>query len=91
MPVHKIQRIKSHLFYDDHILRDGSIRPFDPNSEIAAAWDRLYRGDFVKNDIQLLEHEYFESRFERLFKTDYDTAHKAAQDLKRGRPWESNK
>lgn len=88
MSTHKIQRIKNHLFYDEHILRDG-IRRFDPNSDIAAAWDRLYKGDFVKNDIQLLEHEYFESKFERLFKTDYDTAHEATQKIK-GRPWYEN-
>ena len=51
---------------------------FHADPEIASAWDRLYRGDFIKNDLQLLEHEYFESAFETLNKTDYDTAHTAA-------------
>ena len=43
-------------------------------------------GDFVKKGIRLLEHEYFESKFKRLFKVDYDTVHE--RSLKR-RPWES--
>jgi len=73
----KIEQIKDHIFNKDHILRDGKMR-FHPDPEIASAWDRLYRGDFIKNDTKLLEHEYFELRFESLYKTDYDTAHEAA-------------
>jgi hypothetical protein len=64
-------------------LRDGRFAQFDPDAEIAAAWDRLTQGDYITNDIHLLEHEYFESKFEKLFKTDYDTAHKATIDSKR--------
>ncbi|AUS25827.1 hypothetical protein C1A50_1650 [Paenibacillus polymyxa] len=36
--------------------------------------------------MDLLNHELFESRFEGIFKTDYETAHKAA--VRSGRPWE---
>jgi hypothetical protein len=79
----KIQRIKDHLFFNKHQLRDGRFAQFDPDAEIAAAWDRLTQGDYITNDIHLLEHEYFESKFEKLFKTDYDTAHKATIDSKR--------
>jgi len=71
---YKIKRIKDHLFYDKHVLRERICR-FDPDAEIASAWDRLIKGDFVKNDLDLLKHEYFESKFERIFKTNYDTAH----------------
>ena len=52
---------------------------------MAAAWDRLAKGDFIESDIILLEHEYFESKFEKLFKTNYRTAHKAAEYS--GRKW----
>lgn len=82
----KITKVKDHLFHKEHILEKGKMR-FEPDHEIAAAWDRLYRGDFIKNDIQLLEHEYFESEFEALHKTDYDTAHTAAQHPIKGKPW----
>lgn len=89
----KINRIKYHLFYDDtHVLsREKRIGCFSPDVEIAAAWDRLAKGDFVNNDIKLLEHEYFESRFEKIFKTDYDVAHKAAQSVTKGRLWHEPK
>lgn len=89
MPELKIARIKQHLFYDDsHILSvEQRIGRFAADHEIAAAWDRLIKGDFIGNDIQLLQHEYFESRFEKLFKTDYDTAHRATQHDTKGRPW----
>ena len=82
-PKYRIERIKNHLFYEEHKLSKG-IGVFDSDAEIASAWDRLYEGDFVKNDMKLLEHEYFESKFERLFKVDYEIAHEIS--LKR-RPW----
>ncbi|MGC2310244.1 MAG: hypothetical protein WA432_01325 [Candidatus Babeliaceae bacterium] len=86
MPEAKIERIKNHLFYDDtHILSTG-IGRFAPDPEIVSVWNRLYNGDFIKNDIQLLEHEYFESKLEKIYKIDYETAHKATQQ-ERGRPW----
>lgn len=31
------------------------------------------KGNFVKQDIELLQHEYFETRLEILFKNDYIT------------------
>src|SRR3990167_826192 len=77
----KIKQIKDHLFYNKHKQTlKGVFERFDSDSEIAAAWDRLYKGDFVENDIKLLEHEYFELNYERNFNTDYDTAHDIAQN-----------
>jgi hypothetical protein len=87
MPESKVQRIKHHVFYDDtHILRDKIVGRFAPDPEMASAWDRLYQGDFIKNDFQLLEHEFFESRLEKIYKIDYQKAHDATQQFK-GRPW----
>ena len=93
MPEYKIRRIKNHTFHEKHIIRekDGNIiktkiKQFDPDPGIAAAWDRLEKGDFIKNDINLLEHEYFESKFERLFKTDYNTAHDKVKLRKKWTP-----
>ncbi len=76
-PEFRIKRIKKHIFYDSHIL-DTSIDKFHTDPEIAAAWNRLRLGDFIRNDIKLLEHEYFESKFERLYKTNYRIAHSKA-------------
>lgn len=76
---YKIRRIKQHLFYRKHkqVKKGGIIDLLDADPEIAVAWDRMYVGDFIQNDIRLLEHEYFESKFEGIFKTDLDTAHEA--------------
>ena len=45
---------------------------------------RLINDQFNLDDLKLLEHEYFEARFEFLFKTDYRTAHEAA--IRSGHP-----
>jgi hypothetical protein len=58
----------------------------DPDPEIASAWYRLYEGDFITNDIALLEHEYFESKLEKLYKLTLRQAHNATQSTK-GKPW----
>lgn len=73
----KIQRIKDHLFHKLHQLDEGLAR-FDADPMIANAWKRLENGIHLPKDLQLLEHELFESRFEGIFKTNYRTAHEAA-------------
>ena len=71
-----IARIKAHLFSRAHRLDDG-IRRFDADPLIVNAWQRLREGTHTPKDIQLLEHELFEARFEAIFRTDYRTAHEA--------------
>jgi hypothetical protein len=84
----QVQRVKEHLFFRYHKLRDGVGR-FAPDIKIADAWHRLQKGNFVQQDLKLLEHEYFESRFESIYRTNYDTADDAAVD--KGRTWEPEK
>src|SRR4030095_8610280 len=69
-------RIKAHHFYRTHRLDDG-VRRFDTDPLIVNAWQRLREGRPTPKDVQLLEHEIFESRFEGIFRTDYRTAHEA--------------
>lgn len=80
----RIQRIKDHLFYRQHQL-DDRFACFDPDPDIADAWIRLQQGNFIDEDLRLLEHEYFESRFEGIFHTNYRTAHEAT--IRSGRRW----
>ncbi|PUF86730.1 transposase [Bacillus altitudinis] len=84
IPEHRIQRIKEHLFIKEHVKEHGVGR-FDSDYQIAQAWDRLQKGNYKKNDIDLLNHELFESKFEGIFKTDYRTAHD--KTVESGRPW----
>ena len=37
------------------------VKRFDADPEIADAWYRLTNGTYNQNDIDLLNHEYFES------------------------------
>lgn len=80
----RVQRIKDHVFNNEHIKSTGYGK-FDPDFEIAQAWQRLQNGTHTPNDISLLKHEIFESKFEGIFKTDYRTAHDAAESS--GRVW----
>lgn len=80
----RVQRNKDHLLFKEHIKEHGVGR-FDSDYEIAQAWDRLQKGTHKKNDIDLLNHELFGSRFEGIFKTDYRTAHD--KTVESGRPW----
>jgi hypothetical protein len=83
LPEFKIKRIKKHVFFDEHIRNIGEhefIARFDADIEMVQSWDRLCVGDFVVNDITLLNHEYCESKYEQLFKTTYIAAHDAAQN-----------
>ena len=80
----RVQRIKDHVFNNEHIKSSGNGR-FDPDYEIAQAWQRLQNGAHTPKDIELLNHEIFESKFEGIFKTDYEKAHSASE--KSGRVW----
>ncbi|EAM1086492.1 RHS repeat-associated core domain-containing protein [Salmonella enterica] len=85
-PEYRVARVKDHVFIDDtHILREGRIDRFDPDIEIADAWRRLQQGNHTEMDIKLLNHEYFESKFEKIFKTNYKTSH--TKTVESGRDW----
>ena len=78
----KIRRIKEHVFFNEHIL-DAGVKRFDADPEIADAWYRLTNEDHTQNDIDLLNHEYFESKFESFYRTDYGVAHKKTEESRR--------
>ncbi|WP_427108151.1 pre-toxin TG domain-containing protein [Lysinibacillus xylanilyticus] len=56
----RVQRIKDHVFNNSHI-KDHGVGRFDPDYELAQAWQRLMDGKQLDSDIQLLHHEIFES------------------------------
>ena len=78
-----VQMVKDHVFNNKHVL-DERVGKFDADPEIANAWRRLQSGSHTESDIGLLRHEVFEARFERMYGTDYRTAHDAAN--RAGRP-----
>lgn len=65
-------------------MRDR-VGKFDPDIEIDDALGRLINGDYNQNDLDLLNHEYYEHRFEEFFSTDYRTAHN--RTVETGKVW----
>lgn len=55
-----IERIKKHVFLENHILHNG-IGKFAPDADMAAAWKRLIDNTFTQTDLLFLQHEYAES------------------------------
>jgi hypothetical protein len=77
---HMIDRIKQHLFFkDDHIKWEGLGR-MDADPLIANAWRRLQNNTHTEADLKLIKHEYLESKFESIFKTDLETAHRRVSE-----------
>ena len=75
-----IQRIKNHVFYEEHELDDG-LRRFDADYEMSQSWQRLIDGREIENrDIILLQHEFIESIFMGNG-LNYDEAHDKAQNI----------
>lgn len=58
----KIEKIKKHVFLDEHDLIDGRHR-FVPSYDMAQSWQRLISGKYEEKDIILLKHEYAELRY----------------------------
>jgi hypothetical protein len=79
-----ISQIRNHLFYNGYDLGDGVIAKFDAHPDIANGWGRLDTGAHTAGDLQLLQHDLLESKFKGIFRTDYATAHNAAN--RSGRP-----
>lgn len=85
-----IECVKKHLFFDAHIVTcDNGVcfKRFDPMPVIVEVWDRLKVGDFIENDIKLIEHEYTESCIEHKLDTNYKTAHYITQLKNVGSIW----
>ncbi len=85
-----IQNVKDHLFLQEHKLLSTStqhqIQRFHANPDIALAWKRLLEGKFYELDIDLITHEYFESRIMQVFEMNHDKIHPIIESTF---PWNS--
>lgn len=81
----KVITIKNHVFIEEHKLESGTSR-YDPDIDMMEAWKRLIDGNHQKQDIDLLQHEYFESKFEKIFDVPYRIAHD--KTIESGRIWD---
>lgn len=77
--VEEIQKIRSHVFFEKHDLDDGYGR-FEPDYDMAVAWRRLQKGDYLPRDITLLNHELLESYYEKEYNLTAREAHDKTQE-----------
>ena len=69
-----ISEIRRHIFFDKHKLYDGYGR-FEPDYDMAVAWERMRQGSTLPRDITLLRHELLESRLEKEYNLTASEAH----------------
>ncbi len=61
IPKNIIQRIKDHVFIEQHLLDGSQIGRFVVDLDMAASWRRLIDNKFVHSDLLLLQHELAEA------------------------------
>ncbi|MGX9755997.1 minor capsid protein [Clostridioides difficile] len=74
-----IGQIKNHIFYNTHIMRDGTRSMLDADYSMSVAWQRLINGTHEDIDILLLKHEYLESIFEKKYNISNLEAHRMTE------------
>ena len=72
-----IKQIKQHVFFETHQLYDG-VGKFEPDYDMAVAWQRLTEGRPEERDILLLRHELLESQLEKAYNLSAADAHRLA-------------
>lgn len=70
-----IKTVKNHVFYDEHILYDGSRRRFMPDFDMSVAWERLENGNPEERDLLLIRHELLEAQVEKKYNLTASEAH----------------
>ena len=78
MSVQDVTQIKNHIFFNKHIMWDGSYALFYPQYDMAVAWQRLSTGTPNETDLLLLKHELLESQYEKEYNLTADQAHRMA-------------
>lgn len=81
MTVKEIEIIKNHIFFDKHIKYDGSFTCFDPDYDMAVAWNRLVKGNPKERDLLLLKHELLENQIEKEYNLTASKAHEMANEI----------
>lgn len=73
----EIDTIFSHIFENEHLFEDGTVRKFDSDYYMAHSWLRLREGKNIqKHDIIMLHHELEEARImNKNLEIPYEKAH----------------
>lgn len=74
------QSIYEHVFVKEHLFKDGTIKRFYPDYDMAESFRRILEGKNIKaHDIILLQHEKLELNLMKKYNMVYDDAHILAE------------
>lgn len=74
-----VEQIYNHVFIEEHLFDDGSVKRFAPSYDMSESWRRLREGKNIQqHDITLMKHELMESELMKAGLT-YEQAHERAQ------------
>lgn len=76
-----IQRIKNHVFFEQHKLEHHGMRRFFADGDMVVAWRRLQENKALASDILMLKHELAESIFKESFGLSHDPTHALANEF----------
>jgi len=77
--IEDVERIKNHIFMDEHDLGAEEPLRFTPDYDMAVSWQRLIEGKNIQEmDLVLLNHELFELNL-MAQGLNYDMAHHLAE------------
>lgn len=73
------QAIYDHVFINDHVFKDGEVRAFDPDYDMAESFRRILEGKNIKpHDLVMIKHENLELNLMKKYNMVYEDAHELA-------------
>lgn len=70
------QNIYEHVFINEHIFKNGEVKAFDPDYDMAESFRRILEGKNIKpHDLIMLRHENLELNLMRKYNLVYEDAH----------------
>lgn len=70
------QNIYEHVFINKHIFRDGEVKLFDPDYDMAESFRRILEGKNIKpHDFVMIKHENLELNLMKKYNLTYEDAH----------------
>lgn len=71
--------IYEHVFIKEHLFKDGTIKQFDPDYDMAESFRRILEGKSIKpHDLIMLKHENLELNLIKKYNMIYEDAHNLA-------------
>lgn len=71
------EAVYKHIFVEEHLFKNGEIKRFDPDYDMAESFRRLLEGKNIKaHDLVMIKHERLELNLMKRYNMVYEDAHK---------------